>query len=350
MADYLECPTCYYSVAVHPSNINIWYTSILGRRKIPGAQALTLKDFNNVPELFEVDVRECSLKPEQFKDNSHHGIISKIAAKKITRAIDYLVYIAKPKELPNTLHGKGFKFKLNFITLTLSSVQIHSDSDIMNEIFQPFLNTLRQKFKVNNYVWRAEKQANGNIHYHICTDKFIHWNEIRNSWNKHQQKLGYVSRYRDEMHAFHINGINYRLDLLKVWPLVKQEKAYIEGVKHDWDNPNSSDVHSLKHVNNIRAYFIKYMTKSGQSSNIEGRLWGCSVNLSKLVGGQTELCAEIEDEVLKLINSKKAHFYKKDFYSCLFFEASVINKRDFPNLFFLLNTYIKSVFPDISDD
>jgi len=147
-------------------------------------------------------------------DNSHKGVISKTAKQKVFRAIDYLLYNAKPKSAYNSFNGKLFKFSIAFITLTLSSKQIHSDNVIKNKLLNQFLIELYYKFKVSNYVWRAEKQANGSIHFHILINKFIPWSEIRNCWNRIQNKLGYVDRYRDEMKKFHEGGFKVRNDLL----------------------------------------------------------------------------------------------------------------------------------------
>jgi hypothetical protein len=108
----------------------------------------------------------------------------------------------------------------------------------------------------------------------------MHFEKLRNSWNEVQNRLGYIDQF---------------------------EK------KHGHRNPNSTDVHSLRKVKNLAAYFIKYMTKSqrtiensvpqcpwakatykGKNSKqkfeymrlmpleffkIDGKLWDCSLSL-----------------------------------------------------------------------
>ncbi|GAH86291.1 unnamed protein product, partial [marine sediment metagenome] len=59
------------------------------------------------------------------------------------------------------------------------------------------------------YVWRAEKQENGNIHFHFIVDNFIPWNELRNTWNRIQQNLGYISRFSEAQRLKHINGFSF---------------------------------------------------------------------------------------------------------------------------------------------
>lgn len=283
--------------------------------------------------------------PDQFLNNSHRGKISVIAAKKITRAIDYLVYLAQPKKLPHTLHGKGLTWRVNFITLTLSSPQIHSDNEIKSNLLEPFLNTMRQRWKVINYIWRAEKQANGNLHFHIISDKFIPWSELRDVWNALQQKLGYVSRYRENQLTWHKDGFRYRPELAKTWPRSKQLKAYKAGIVHDWHNPNSTDVHSLRQINNVRAYFIKYLTKSYQSTNIDGRLWGCSYALSNVKGARGFAEGRISTEIDQLLQMKGVKKYESQYFTAIYFDSQILQSGLLPEISEIFEAYLSELFP-----
>ncbi|OGN89035.1 MAG: hypothetical protein A2Z74_07485 [Chloroflexi bacterium RBG_13_46_9] len=326
--------TGYYQISVHPSNINIWYTSLLPRRR----------PYRLTWDNDESHVSPSSL-PEQFINNKHQGRVSPIAAKKITRAIDYLVYLAQPKKLPHTLHGKGLKWKVNIVTLTLASTQIHSDNEIKSHLLEPFLNSCRQKWQITNYIWRAEKQKNGNLHFHLITDKFIPWNELRNVWNRHQQRLQYVTRYREHQITWHDKGFRFRPELAKDWPLSKQRNAYEAGVVHDWNNPNSTDVHSLRRINNVRAYFIKYMTKQSQSGNIDGRLWGCSSSLVNLKGARNYSYGALENEIHHLMKHSQTHTYSSEFFTSVYFPSYLLQSDSFPELTELFETYLSLTFP-----
>jgi hypothetical protein len=324
----------YYNLAVHPGTINIWYTSLTPRRKKLNGMFLD----DDLPD-------EKVLQPKQFLDNFHHGKISPIAKKKISKAIDYMVYLAPKKNNPHPYYNRSNNFTLNFITLTLSSPQIHSDNDIKSNILEPFLNTCRKKWKVSHYIWRAEKQANGSIHFHIITDRFIPWNELRNIWNLHQQRLGYITRYRDNQTAWHKEGFTYRETLEKKWNRAAQKKAWEDGVIHDWCNPNSTDVHSLRYVKNSRAYFTKYLTKQEQSQNISGRLWGCSVNLSNLKGGRTYAEGNISDELSKFSENPKVRSFSGDYFTCLYFDPALLQSGDYPLIAAVFEDYLMDHFP-----
>lgn len=358
----------YYSCSINPCYVSTWYTSLLPRRHFDISKGI----FDNSPVVsskFQLPVTDPTgfehysktsannPVPVNFADNSHRGRISPIALRKIRKAIDYTVFLAAPKALPDTVHGRNFNFRLNFITLTLSSSQVHSDLVIKNKILQPMLNCFRQKYKVINYVWRAEKQGNGNIHFHIVTDKFIPWNELRNDWNKFQQGLGYVTRYRDQQIEFHKNGFKIRTELLKTWSYEKQHSAYVKSCKNEWNNPNSTDVHSLRTVTNVKQYFVKYLTKDEQSSAtkpgtgeqyslLTGRLWGCSSRLTNIPGARADLDTEITAELLKLKSDPGIRTFQTDFFSISFIDIeklAVSGYRVLPGLF---EHYIKNTFPE----
>jgi hypothetical protein len=72
-------------------------------------------------------------------------------------------------------------------------------------------------------------QDNGNIHFHITTNKFIHWRAIKKKWNRLQQRYGYTQKHGDENKQMNIN---------------------------------STDIHSVKNIKEVMYYFSKYISKS----------------------------------------------------------------------------------------
>lgn len=339
----------YYQISVHPNRINYYYQPFHRRRPVTCGLLSSPEAVGVFEGSDELNHSIPQKRPEQFADNYHHGKISKTAERKINRAIDYIIYLSKPKTLPKSKYGKGLSFRLNFITLTLSSKQIHSDYEIMSHCFRPFLMALNRKWKVNNYIWRAERQSSGSLHYHVITDRFIPWNELRNVWNRCQQNLGYVSRYRENQLLWHRGSFRLREDLLKQWPLKSQLRAYRDGVAHDWNSPNSTDVHSLRHINNVRAYFKKYMTKTGQSSDISGRLWGCSLKLSRVSGAQVAVYSKIDDDLEKLTKSKNVRIYQTDFYTVIFVSISQLVVLGCSEIVNIWREFLLMEFPDYYD-
>lgn len=325
----------YYEYTLHPGRLNVFYTHIQRHR-------------HYIPDPFPFDdlPGELQNKPKNLRNNYHKGRLSPTAMKKVNKAIDYMLFISSPKKLPGKFRGKEFMFKLNMLTVTLSSEQLHCDTEIQNEVLQPFLNKLRQKWHVKNYIWRAEKQGNGDIHYHIITDKFLPWFDIRQDWNNCQERLGYVSRYRAHMKEFHKYGFRYRPELSRKWNYKQQLKAYYEGVKNDWYTPNSTDIHCLIHVSNLKAYFKKYMTKSGQSSGLTCRLWGCSYSLSNLEGARGFAEGSTEDEIDKLMKDPRVNVYKSEYYTVLIFDPKILHILNCTNLLTDFHQYLMTKFPE----
>ena len=143
------------------------------------------------------------------------------------------------------LIGKKYRKEKNIqptiLTLTLPASQRHPDNEIKRVCLMRFIENLKKTQNVIFYYWVAEKQKNGNIHFHILTDKFIKWQWVREQWNSRLEKLGYISDFEQ---------------------------------KHGHRNPNSTDIESIKNIERTARYVSKYTTKIDQQGGIAGRLHG----------------------------------------------------------------------------
>jgi len=286
--------------SIHPSKINIFY------ERIPDGIRKTYSRFEN--ETTPVDSSKISFLNSTRKSN---GQLSVNAKRKMSRAIEYLVTLAKPKKVHEKLTGKTINFKLAFITLTLPSPQIHKDSEIINKCLNQFLIECRKYHLVKNYVWRAEKQKNGNIHFHILIDQFIPWYMMRNSWNRIVNKLGYVDRFQE---------------------------------KHGHTTPNSTDIHSTKKIKNIRLYLLKYMTKSEQNTEQSGRIWSCNQELSNIKGCQLYIDREVHEELQKIITHSKPHIFESQYFSVYSISINQVFKYSREILFKYFSDYLIQTF------
>lgn len=180
-----------------------------------------------------------------FKTNKS---LSADSSRKLCKHVNKLMCIARTKRVYDIETKKSFKFKVNFITLTLASSQVHSDLEIKRTVFIPFMELLQKSYGMRFYVWRAERQDNGNIHFHLVSDKYLPWSDLRNKWNKAQNKLGYVDRFY---------------------------------MKHGHYDPNSTDVHSAYDMDSVGGYISKYFSKNEKIEEIGGRFYSCSHGLSQ---------------------------------------------------------------------
>jgi hypothetical protein len=319
----------------------------------------------------------------------NHNKLSKQSRKKLERTIHNLLILAQPKTIYIAQLKKSITFRLAFITLTLAHEQVHSDKVIKQKILHQFLVEITKRFKVKNYIWKAERQQNGNLHFHLIVDKFIHWSELRDTWNRCQEKLGYVSRHRKAMKEFYKFGFKINERYLKYSPINKQKEYYAKGLQTDWNNPNTTDIHATKGVRELSNYFTKYMLKGmchnrirvkrkstdiprasittvpdgsywnfkenkkksvsigakkylGNVSN-NGRIWGASYSLSciKGVGGIFE--ADIAKEILLLEKLAGVRKFVADYCTCFFFDFKVIIKNGLKNIRAKLLKYIAEV-------
>lgn len=146
------------------------------------------------------------------------------ANKRLQDAINLLVLSAKPKTLYSKDLKSYFRFRVNFVTLTLPSLQCHPDKEIHNKVFKDFIRAWKRKSPGLLYVWKAEVQDNGNLHYHLTTNSFLHYRKLRNMWNRACNLLGYMDRC-------------------------------------SVTDPNSTDVHAVKNIKNLGAYLCSYVSK-----------------------------------------------------------------------------------------
>ena len=242
------------------------------------------------------------------------GFLSKKSKLLMIKALSWLYLFSTYKKLKSKKDKLFCEFRLNFITLTLSDAQQHSDDYIKIHMLSPFLKWL-SRCNVKHYVWKAEAQDNGNIHFHISTNKFIYWRKIRDKWNHIQFKNGYLNQ-----------RLNHGKDL----------------------DPNSTDVHAVRSEKGYVSYMTKYMSKDFEERKnfkpeslkvfcnselerqlasmsiadagisaikrpIEGKLWACSRDLLNIRVSFDTRNPSYGDVVIKTCKDLKAQFRKHDY-------------------------------------
>ena len=225
---------------------------------------------------------------------------------------------------------------VTFLTLTLPCKQVHGDNTLKNRLLDPLVEWLRNSSgksqrdgcAVEAYLWRAEAQKNGNIHFHLIIDRWIDHERVRKKWNQIIERLKYITMYRNVQNYNHRNGfqfsesqavkqieklqyvVQYAIKDGKIIPETKyvehpmvraslnaiivealalsptefvkrerakaigldtdtarmlvyrmQHKAWEIGVKNNWSNPNTTDIHKLGNIDSISAYITKYVKK-----------------------------------------------------------------------------------------
>lgn len=189
------------------------------------------------------DYSRNSFKPE-FK--AYSGEMTAGSRKRVRKCIDLLLQISPERIIFNPVINDYMPFSVNFITLTLPTDQKIETAWAHKHLLEPFLRKLRNKHGVKHYVWKCELQERGQIHYHITTNVFILWTDIRNDWNNIISSAGLM-------------------------------KDFI--IKHKHSNPNSTDIHAVYKIKNLAAYLNKYIMKSVGDHPIGAKVWDASQSL-----------------------------------------------------------------------
>lgn len=173
---------------------------------------------------------------------------------------------------------------LTFVTLTLPTKQAHHDNKIKRTCLMPFIENLKRLHKVENYFWRAEAQKNGNIHFHLLIDSYIHYKEVQDLWNTTIEKLDYITKFQ---------------------------------AKHGHRNPHSTEIKKLKKINNVAMYVIKYCCKSDGTRPIKGRIHGCSDRLRKLAPYECLIDSNMRDFINYAQNDEESKILEGDCYTVI---------------------------------
>lgn len=183
------------------------------------------------------------------------------------------------------------------ITLTLPSVQVHSDNEIKRDCLMRFVELLKKTWSVRFYYWVAEKQQNKNIHFHILIDRFVDHKWIRTTWNNRLELLGYIDAF---------------------------EK------KHGHRSPNSTDIEMIRNLSKSADYVTKYTTKLDQQGGIDGRLHGESDILRSVQKLREYACHEMDEKIREWIQRENYRFYEHEHCVAIYGNIRKVLKEECP--------------------
>jgi hypothetical protein len=259
------------------------------------------------------------------------GKLSKASQRKIMERLD--TFVSTLNMINRKIKrkgGKSFRYAA-FVTLTLPSEQQHTDKYLKENALKPFLQWLRDQHNVINYLWKAETQRNGRLHFHLIIDRYVHREEVKRHWNKIMKRLGYIEPYAQAQRAKFTNEkgeleFSYTEKELKEQikrirerrkkgdETIKLDRTGVKGLalRHlqnryenakaaNFSQPPSTDVQGLSDMSNAVAYCAKYFSKNNDDAidgtdkeeiaeyersqkyrSVEGRLWDCSKDVKAL--------------------------------------------------------------------
>lgn len=219
------------------------------------------------------------------------GFMSNRTHAKISEIVNSWVKAGEDFKKANRNNRKVQKPIFTFITLTLPSEQKHTDKELKRLALNRYLIWMFRKTEIKNYMWKAERQKNGNLHFHILADSYIPWEAIKIEWNSIMSDLGYIEPFFAE---------------------------------HGHKEPNSTDIHKLKSVKNPAAYIAKYFSKSEEGQAIDGRIWSSSRALKQIKKFEFE--PDWRFWALLQILLKKEGVYKNQSEYCTIIQGDIISE------------------------
>lgn len=238
---------------------------------------------------------------EALSGAKFNGNLSQRSQKKILNIVQNWVDTIDYMNVKNQKSSKSQKNQIVLITLTLSSKQQHTDQYIKREMLNRFIIQMMRKLPFVNYLWKAEAQQNGNIHFHILIDKYFNKEDLQMLWNQIQ--------IDNEYHP----------------PTILS--------KENLGLP-STRIEALYNKDDSVAYVAKYIQKNEGKKLINGRLWGCSRYLSKL----EPVTAEVSrDEVIHILENENIFDHQIYFndYALIIYNSYAL--RDIKNYLYARN-------------
>ena len=188
----------------------------------------------------------------------HNGKLSENARRKLKSAIRWLIAASPPKQCYEKKLHRTVEYRINLATFTFKHNMLNDRKARL--LLSKWLEMAKYRFSLEHYVWKAEPQKRGAIHFHLCSGIYMPYKELCYTWNR---------------------------------------LLYKHGIKQL--NSNSTDIHACHSVDNIESYLTEYLMNEDKHKGrrkIKGRLWGASRKLTQ--AGKELICiSKVDKEIMQ---------------------------------------------------
>jgi hypothetical protein len=232
-----------------------------------------------------------------------------------------------------------------FLTLTLPSKQAHTDNEIKRNCLNAFLVTLSNYCDIKVWIWVAEVQKNGNIHFHLLIDNYIPFVLVT---QEHDIVFaGSRSKCLIESKNYTVQKTHVLSYCEYLWNRCLAKYQYIEefAKKFGHENPPTTQIEIIKDQRKTGKYMTKYMTKNDKNENsgkrkLEGRIWGCSDSLKNFQS------VEIDPFEAKRITYEVASKSKK-LETETYVSIWLIDIMELPEVYMILYNHYETILDSI---
>ncbi len=263
---------------------------------------------------------------EQAK-KAYSGGMSLGSRKRLSKAITIMTQAIKPKWVYNPVSKLRDYHNFSFITLTVASHTNVSHRFAYDNLLGPFLDWLTKTIGSKNpyaktYIWKAELQRRGQIHYHITTPAWIHHSWIRAKWNELQRKAGLLEEYAKKHGHFRPPGTE-----IKKTKHIRKMDRYL--IKELAKTVSASKLYARRIVDSlIKAGELPAdkkeqfeMEYEGEEQKIVGKVWGCSEDLAGAPYYTLEVTRAHEAMINEWVAQGKAWKKTDDFFEIVYCEG-----------------------------
>jgi len=246
------------------------------------------------------------------------GCLTKSSAKKIKQIMTNWILAIYCSQKIDIKYKKRKRRYLVMATLTLPSKQVESDNQVKRKYLNNFITQLKNKHDGILYLWVAEKQKNGNIHFHVVLDRFVKKEWLQKCWNSVLDTGNYINEFE---------------------------------LKFSHKNPPSTQVQGQKDMGSPASYLTKYITKSEKSHDIEGHKWSCSSELLQIIKTKMPVKNWYAEYLYYYKEELKCKYFENDFVQVYYFEGNFLNDFMYHDLFldneFQYLTIYSKIYPEL---
>lgn len=224
------------------------------------------------------------------------------------QAVGWL-WIRSRREVIDLGNGRKLRHRQGFLTLTLPGVATGDHMAIKAKILDPFWTYCRNVLGLRDYVWTAELQERGEIHFHAIVNQFLPKDKVRAAWLRMCDASGIIQR----------SGGGSR-------PATEIEEC------RDW--------------NGSRIYAGKYLAKALRSGDIVGRVWSGSHSVTGIPSISTNEAEQAFDApaALREVAQARPVWRQHDHgISTCRYDVARITRRSSPVLYRLFRQHLHNV-------
>lgn len=222
-------------------------------------------------------------------------------------AVGWLYFQSRIK--PQTLNdGRKVRWRLGFLTLTIPGSTSADHRALKRLVLDPFFTRARNVGGLRSYVWTAELQQRGAIHWHVILDHWLDKAAVARWWLQACKSSGVVDM-------------------------------------SDAGGVAATSVEILRNYNGTAAYAAKYIGKALGSGDITGSCWGGSHSVTGIKGLSLNLCDHGEQyrRVMQELNEGGAKWVDGGDHGTLArLRPDEITRRKFPALHGLLRRHYEA--------